>query len=197
MAAAPNGSSIFPLALLTTIQPPEFMTDNYNQLIELIAAQAVAQTGGSLNNPVITGPAPIAVGASLTITAANSGYTFLLNNAAGSVATLPAATGTGNKYRFVVTTTTTSGAHKILAASVSDFINGNATGHTAAGAALAFSAAAATAHSIQMPFAGSQPSGGFIGDEFEFIDAATNLWQVRGVYQAGTTATTPFSSATS
>lgn len=143
------------------------------------------------------GPLPVAVGASLSITAAMAGATFLLNTVGGSTATLPAATGTGNRYKFVVTGTTTSAAHKILAASSSDFLNGNAVGHTSAGATLAFSAAAATAHSIQMPFAGNQPSGGFIGDYFEFIDVAANLWAVNGMYQAGTTATTPFSAATS
>jgi hypothetical protein len=145
----------------------------------------------------VNSPAPILAGASLAVTAAMSNSPILLNTAAGSVATLPAATGSGNKYRFIVTTTTTSGAHKILANSVSDFLNGNAVGHTAAGATLAFSAAAATAHSIQMPFAGTQPSGGFIGDYFDFIDIAANLWAVSGMYQAGTTATTPFSASTS
>lgn len=141
--------------------------------------------------------APIAVGSSLAITAAMSNQAIKLDTAAGSTATLPAATGSGAVYRFVVTTTATSNAHKILAASSSDFLIGNAVGHTAAGATLAFSAAAATAHSIQMPFAGTQPSGGFIGDYFEFCDTAANLWTVRGTYQAGTTATTPFSAATS
>lgn len=143
-----------------------------------------------------TGPAPLVVGSALTLTSANANQPILLNTAAGSTATLPAATGTGNVFKFFVSTTATSNAHKILAASVSDFLNGNAVGHTAAGATLTFSAAAATAHSIQMPFAGTQPSGGFIGDWFEFTDAATNLWMVKGMYQAGTTATTPFSAAT-
>lgn len=139
----------------------------------------------------------IPVGSALTVASFMAGSTMLLNTAAGSTATLPAATGTGNIYRFAVTTTATSNAHKILAASVSDFLIGNATGHVAAGTTLSFSAAAATAHSIQMPFAGTQPSGGFIGDWYEFTDAATNLWTVKGAYLSGTTSTTPFSSATS
>lgn len=154
------------------------------------------QLGNTLVNPLIIGPAPIGIGASKTLTQQNSGSTILLDTAAGSTATLPAATGSGNKYRFIVTTTASSNAHKILAASVSDFIIGNAVGHTAAGATLAFSSAAATNHSIQMPFAGTQPSGGFIGDYFNFTDVGANLWAVDGMYQAGTTATTPFSSAT-
>lgn len=317
MAAAPNGASIFPLALITTPQPAEYLVDNLNQLLELIASQCAAASGGSFTSPVLaspsvtgnlalsttsfvtgsatdgitahsgggsgsatalvsslnrvtvtaadhdsvklpaaiagaectvdndgakildiypagsdtiedgagplsvlsgaditlicpaagkwyvtgsqstgTGPAPVPAGASLAVTAVLGGSTILLDTAAGSTVTLPPATGTGTKYKFVVKTTATSNAHKILAASVSDFLNGNAVGHTAAGATLAFSAAAATAHSIQMPFAGTQPSGGFIGDWFEFTDIAANLWAVAGMYQAGTTATTPFSAAT-
>ena len=154
-------------------------------------------TAPTINNPIITGPAPTACGATLAVTSALAGQTILLNTAGGSVATLPAATGSGNKYRFVVTATTTTAKHAILAASSSDFLNGNAVGHTSAGATLTFSAAAATAHSIQMPYTGSQPSGGIIGDYFDFQDIAANLWAVQGMYQAGTTATTPFSSATS
>jgi hypothetical protein len=144
----------------------------------------------------ITGTAPLVAGASTTLTAGNNGQTILLNTAAGSVVTLPAATGSGVKFLFVVTTTTTSGAHKILAASTSDFLNGIVTGENA-NTAKCFASAAATNHSIQMPFSGSQPSGGFIGDWFQFEDVATNLWSVQGMYQAGTTPTTPFSSADS
>lgn len=164
----------------------------------LTVPNGVVVTGPATSGTVaLNSPVPVAAGATLAVTAAMSNSPILLNTAAGSVATLPAATGSGNKFRFVVTTTASSNAHKILAASSSDFLNGNAVGHTAAGATLAFSAAAATVHSIQMPFAGTQPSGGFIGDWFEFIDVAANLWAVSGMYQSGTTATTPFSAATS
>ena len=162
-----------------------------------VAYLALAQTltNKTLTAPVIHTP-PLAVGASATITAVSAGKTILLNTASGSVATLPAATGSGDIYYFVVTTTATSNAHKILAASGSDYMNGIATGQNA-NTAKVFSSAASTNHSIQMPFAGTQPSGGFIGDWFEVTDVAINLWQVTGMYQAGTTPTTPFSSATS
>ena len=168
-------------------------------LVGTAAAQTL--TNKALNFPFITGPtivgpAPVAAGATLAAAGYAGGNTVLLNNAAGSVVTLPAATGTGSKFYFVVTTTTTSGAHKILAASVSDFINGIVTGENA-NTAKCFASAAATNHSLQMPFAGTQPSGGFIGDWFEFTDVGANLWSVKGMYQAGTTPTTPFSSATS
>ena len=65
------------------------------------------------------------------------------------------------------------------------------------GTAKVFVGNAAASHSLQMPFTGTQPSGGFIGDYFELRDIAVGLWQVSGSYQAGTTPTTPFSTATS
>lgn len=155
----------------------------------LTVTGALTHSGGSIQ-------APVAAGATLTLTSASAGATILLDTAAGSVVTLPAATGSGATYTFVVKTTTTSAAHKILAASVSDFMNGIVTGENA-NTAKCFASAAATNHSLQMPFAGTQPSGGFIGDWFTITDIAANLWTVRGMYQAGTTPTTPFSSATS
>jgi hypothetical protein len=119
----------------------------------------------------------------------------LLNTAGGSTATLPAATGTGNKYKFLVSVSTTSAAHKILTAGT-DYIIGVAMGYTGSTAKV-FGSPAATNRSIQMPNSGSQPSGGIIGDYFEFTDVGAALWAVRSMYQAGTTPTTPFSSSTS
>lgn len=176
-----------------TIIPPG-CTAEY--LISYTAAATLTMVGVALNNT--NNISPILAGATLSLIAANSDTTILLNTAAGSVVTMPAALGTGNIYKFVVTTTTTSGAHKILAASSSDFLIGNAVGSTAAGATLKFSStSASTNHSIQMPFAGTQPSGGLIGDWYEFTDIAAGLWEVKGMYTAGTVATTPFSAATS
>ena len=168
--------------------------------IATLNAPAVAGTT-TITLPGVSGTlknittAPVGVGASKSITAAMSGAPILLDTAAGSTATLPAATGSGATYRFIVTATTTSNAHKILAASSSDYMNGIAIGFTGSTAKV-FASAAATNHSIQMPYTGSQPSGGFIGDYFEIVDVAANLWNVSSMYQAGTTPTTPFSTAT-
>ncbi len=157
-----------------------------------VTATAPATTG----TLALINPPPQAGGSTLPVTAAMSGKPILLDTAGGTTATLPAATGTGNKYKFVVTVSTTSAAHKILAASSSDFIIGNAYGYTGSTAKV-FGSPAATNHSIQMPNSGSQPSGGIIGDVFDFVDVGTNLWHCIGFYSAGTTPTTPFSSATS
>lgn len=49
MAAAPNGASIFPLALITQPQQAEFFVDNLNQLVELMASQVAPATSVPLS----------------------------------------------------------------------------------------------------------------------------------------------------
>ena len=164
-------------------------TGNEFRAISVGASAAVwVACGGS--------PYPLLVGATASLTITNSNQPILLNTAAGSVVTLPAATGSGARFPIIVSVSTTSNAHKILAASSSDYIIGNAYGYSGSTAKV-FGSPAATNHSIQMPFTGTQPSGGIIGDQFDFVDIAANLWQCSGFYQGGTTPTTPFSTATS
>lgn len=142
-------------------------------------------------------PPPQLAAGTLAITAAMSGRPILLNLSTGSIASLPAATGSGNRYRALVSTSLASGAHKVLTNSSADFIIGTVTGGQSGAAASTFNSPAATNHSIQMPFAGTQPSGGSAGDWFEFADIAVNLWHCSGSFTAGTAPTTPFSAATS
>lgn len=149
--------------------------------------------GPVINNPLISGPAPNVCGATCTLTAANAEQTTLLNAATGSVATLPAATATGNIYNFVVSTTVSSNKDAVLT-NTTDGIIGLAIGENA-GTTKAF-AGSASIHSLQMPFAGTQPSGGFLGDNFSCQDVAAATWQCTGTYQAGTTPTSPYSTAT-
>ncbi len=158
------------------------------------SATNYTQTFQAANGTIaLTAVAPIAVGASLT---AAAGGTYLLDTASGSVLTLPAMTGGGAVYEVIVKTAATSNAHKVLAASGSDFFIGNVIGQHS-NTPLMFQAIAATYHSLQMPFAGTQPSGGLVGDRFIIKDIAANLAEVVGTFSAGVTPTTPFSAATS
>ena len=160
-------------------------------LVGLAASQTL--TNKTLTNPVITGPAPVACGATCTASVPNA--TYLLNQAAGSTATLPTSAGTGNTYKFLITVATTSAQEKILLTTVTDTIIGTAIGENG-GTAKVFVGNAGTYHSIQMPFAGTQPSGGFIGDSIACTDIATGTWQCQVIFQGGTTPTTPYSSST-
>lgn len=149
-------------------------------------------TSPVINNPTITGPIPVACGATCT---ASAGNTYLLNTAAGSVGTLPAATGTGSFVKFRISVAVSSNANKVLTSPITDTIIGTAIGENA-GTAKVFVGNASTYHSIQMPFAGTQPSGGFIGDQITCQDIASAVWACDINYQAGTTPTTPYSAST-
>lgn len=120
------------------------------------------------------------------------GKVYLLNAASGSKLTLPAATGTGARIKVIVSTTVTSNAHKILAASTSDFMQGMVLTELG-GTVTGFNAAlSATYCSVAMNGAGT---GGFQGDEFDLVDIAANTWQVNGVTKCTTSAATPFSTS--
>ncbi len=150
-------------------------------------------TAPVINNPVITGPAPVACTATCAPTA---GQLSTCSVSTGCTATIPSATGTGAVIRFqVLTTNASSGGEKILLTTVTDTIIGTAVGENS-GTAKVFVGNAGTYHSLQMPFSGSQPSGGFAGDLVTCTDVASTVWSCDVKYQAGTTPTTPYNAAT-
>lgn len=168
--------------------------DATDTVVELGTTQTM--TNKTLTNPVITGPAPVACGSTCSVSTSQSGSTFLLNQAAGSTATLPASTGSGNKYNFLITVATTSAQEKILLTTVTDVIIGTAILQNG-GTAKIFVGNAGTYHSIQMPFTGTQPSGGFIGDTISCLDVAAGTWACQIVSQSGNAApSTPYSTST-
>lgn len=101
-----------------------------------------------------------------------------MNVAAGTAVTLPAATGTGARFSFVVSTG--SNANVISASASGAFVGGyiqNDTGDTTA--ATADFMAAVSGNNTYSPT--TVGGGGTAGDWIEFTDIATNVWQVRGM----------------
>lgn len=120
------------------------------------------------------------------------------NIAAGTTITLPAATGTGDKYTFIVGTTAT-GSHIIKVANATDFMVGTAFFETdnAADAAIAFPTAntgtvATETDTITM---NGTTTGGIKGARVEVIDIASAQFQVQVFSSATGTEATPFSAA--
>ncbi len=130
--------------------------------------------------------------------AEHAGRTLLLGEVGGNAAvtlTLPAATGTGAVYKFIVSVTNTSN-YKIQVADATDTIDGIMLYLDEDGTAVSAFPTVAASDTITL---NGGTTGGIIGDYLELIDIATNQYHVRGVMRvaAGADPATPFTAAVS
>ena len=130
--------------------------------------------------------------------AEHAGRTLLLGEVGGNAAltlTLPAATGTGAVYKFIVSVTNTSN-YKIQVADATDTIDGIMLYLDEDGTAVTGFPTVAASDTITL---NGTTQGGIIGDYLELIDIATNQYHVRGVMRvaAGANPATPFTAAVS
>lgn len=153
-----------------------------------------------LNNGKLTGnmigaveaTTPIsATGATLTCTAdTHAGRTIVISAVAGCAVTLPAATGTGSVYRFIIGATITSNSTTIKVANTTDVMSGRAFVISDGAAAVLGYATGATSDTITL---NGTTLGGLIGDHIEIIDAIAGTFAVRVFTAATGTEATPFS----
>lgn len=135
-------------------------------------------------------------GSTKTLTAADTGKTIKLDTAAGTVVTLPAASGSGVKFRFVVTVLATSNSHIVQVANASDtMIGGVVIADTDSSGAASSFFAGATGDTITLNR--STTGSVSLGEWIEVEDVATNKWFVRGVLSGTGVVATPFSAAVS
>ena len=128
----------------------------------------------------------------------HAGRTLLLGEVGGNaevILTLPAATGTGAVYKFIVSVTNTSN-YKIQVADATDTIDGIMLYLDEDGTAVTAFPTVAASDTITL---NGGTTGGIIGDYLELIDIATNQYHVRGVMRvaAGANPATPFTAAVS
>lgn len=148
---------------------------------------------------IITEPTSI-TGATQTLSAnAHSGRTLVANRAAGIAFTLPAATGSGAKFKIVVGTTLTSGSLSVAVGEASDYMRGFATfANDTDGSASNFETAntgTLATESDTITLNRTTTGIGTIGDTIECEDIATDIWLVQVRAQASGTEATPFSAA--
>lgn len=141
----------------------------------------------------------IGAGAAITLTSANDKQTVRLDTAAGSVVTLPAASGSGVKYKFYVSVLATSASHKIQVANASDFMIGSIHGisddpATVKGWIAANSGTVAT-NSDTITLNRSTSGSVSLGEIIEVEDVAANTWLVTGAITQTGSEITPFSAA--
>lgn len=191
-AAAPDalGGSAFPLTFINT--NPINLVDGFNEMLQVIASQTV-----NAASAVFVRPPAVAAGSTITLNAGYSNTTIELSAAGGSIVTLPAATGSGNTYRFVVTAAAPSASHIIKVPNATDFMIGNietvdsavVTGYVAANSGTV----ATNSDTISL---NATTTGGLSkGDWIEVEDIATATWAVHGITTSSGTAATPFSAA--
>lgn len=140
--------------------------------------------------------APVTIDATASVTrSANAGRTNLLSAAAGLTVTLPAATGSGSKYRFVVGTAAASGDYVIKVANATDVFCGgvlvNDIGDSSS-ATSDFQRTASTSDTITLAYA---TGGGKVGDFIEVEDIASGFFAVTGVIQGVSDPGTVFSAS--
>lgn len=150
-------------------------------------------TTPTINNPSVTGPAPVAFpsGTVLALTQALHANRVVYVTDVAAAYTLPAATGTGDRYIIHLGATQT-GASTIKVASASDVMNGTAVLFQDGGDAVVGFATAADSDTVDL-LGTSNSTGGMIGAMYEFWDVASGKWATRIVSDAGGTEATPFS----
>jgi hypothetical protein len=135
----------------------------------------------------------VAAGSTLSVTeASHDGKTILLDTTTGSVCTLPAASGSGAKFRFKVKALATSNSHIVKVANASDIIQGVVAiiDTDTAGTITGF----ATASDSDTITLNRTTSGSVMrGEWLELEDVATNLWLVSGQLANTGSGATPFS----
>lgn len=133
--------------------------------------------------------------ATATVTpAAHSGRTVLLDRAAGQALTLPAATGSGNSYKFFVLTSVATNTTTIKVADATDVMAGMAIVANDGGATASIFETESTSDTIT--FNGGT-TGGLRGATVELQDVALNLWSVVVRTAATDSEATPFSATVS
>lgn len=151
------------------------------------------QTGLVINAPILQNPklqeGVVVITAATTLNANDhAGRLMVFNVAAGVTVTLPAATGTGNRYRFCVNTTVTSVAD-IVAVVGNDSFFGNIISSADGGNTVNGWEAGTDADQISL---NGTTTGGIAGDYVEVTDVATDRWLAWGITQSSGTEATPF-----
>lgn len=132
-------------------------------------------------------------GATVTLTAAQSGSVVLFDRAAGIVFTLPAPAA-GMYFDFLVSTSVTSNAHKVITNAGTVLLIGSLINidTDTSNAVAAWTADGSTIVSVSM---NGTTTGGLIGTWMRFTCVTSTLWMVTGIDQGSGTVATPFATS--
>ena len=149
--------------------------------------------GGILQNASV-----IAAGATYTASVADHNKTILLNTAAGSVVTLPLATGSGLHLKIITSVTCTSNNHIIIVtAGATNMLQGTLIGTDTDTTDTQIMYPALVGDTFDTITMNGTTKGGLVGDHFFLTDVLTGTWALFGQINQNGTVATPFSSAVS
>ncbi|MEI7485942.1 MAG: hypothetical protein WCJ72_00815 [Chryseobacterium sp.] len=171
-----------------------------NGSVKTVNIESNAVTAAKLDNNALS-KAPLVLDvATITLDSSKANIPLILDRLAGVVVTLPAATGTGDTYKFYVKTTVTSNVYKIQVANGIDIMSGVAFGSDdetpLSGTPTAIDMWIAGASDDTITMDGST-KGGKKGNHIEILDMASGMFHVRAVLTQTATEVTPFSNAVS
>ncbi len=171
-----------------------------NGSVKTVNIEPNAVTAAKLDNNALS-KAPLVLDvATITLDSSKANIPLILDRLAGVVVTLPAATGTGDTYKFYVKTTVTSNVYKIQVANGIDIMSGVAFGSDdetpLSGTPTAIDMWIAGASDDTITMDGST-KGGKKGNHIEILDMASGMFHVRAVLTQTATEVTPFSNAVS
>lgn len=153
-----------------------------------------ASSTQTLTNKTITGLASQVVsgsGATVTLTAAQSGATLLFDKADGIVYTLPAPV-VGLNFTFLVKTAITSNSAKVITDAGTTLLLGSVWEAIAAGTGTQFFSAPTTSIAVTQ---NGTTTGGLIGSALYFTCIDATHWMVDGTLVASGTIATPFANS--
>lgn len=159
---------------------------------EIAALDGILATAAEINRAADVSTRVVNLtAATLAITElAHDGKIVTVNKADGTAITLPVATGSGAKIKFFIGTTITSVGTTIKVADATDIMYGAVIASNDASDAANIWKAGGTDDTITL---NGGSTGGYIGDQIELTDVATNTWMVSGVLKQTGTESTPFS----
>lgn len=145
-------------------------------------------TGASGTRNTISGS-----GATVTLTAAQSGSNVLFDRAAGIVFTLPVPV-IGLEYTFLTSVSVTSNAYKVITDAGTTLLTGSLMNidTDSSNAVAAWTGDGSTHISVSM---NGTTTGGLKGTWMRFTAVSTTLWLVTGVDEGSGTVATPFATS--
>lgn len=133
------------------------------------------------------------LGATRTLSVDETGSTVVFDRAAGVVVTLPLAV-PGTTFDFVVSTSVTSNALKVITGAGTEFLQGTlASVDTDTSDAVAGFSGNGTSH-VAVSMNGTT-TGGLLGTSFRLTCLSATKWQISGTNRGSDTVATPFATS--